>query len=154
MIQRIQTLYLLAAAALIGSMLLLPLARFKTVTETFTLHAFGIEDAAGAAVQPTAYLGVLLSIAFVLIVVDIFCYKRRMLQLRLGAAAVVLVLGGGIMLGLHYFLCLKFFAGLSIIGQQFCYPILFPLLALFLLWMAIRAIFRDEILVRSLDRIR
>ena len=95
MIQRIQTLYLLVVALLTGATLLLPLAWLGSGAETFTLHAFALKDGAGEAVHSTPYMGALLAAATLLPLATIFLFKRRMLQLRLCAVELVLLLGAG-----------------------------------------------------------
>lgn len=154
MIQRIQTLYLLAAAVLMLFTLLLPLATFMGGVESYDLYAFGLQNETGLTVQPSLYLGILLSLACALPVVVIFCYKRRMLQIRLCAAEIVLLVGSLVMLGIYFFLCSRVFSEFAFHAQTMKLTMIFPLCAVVLIWLAARAVFRDELMVRSLDRIR
>lgn len=154
MIQRIQTLYLLAVSLLAGLTLLLPLAWFGDGTDTFTLHAFALKDGAGQAVLPTVYLGILLAAACLLPLVTIFLFKRRMLQLRLCAVELVLLVGAVAMEAIYYYLSCRLFADAEFHTQGMRPAIALPVICLLLGWLAARAIFRDELLVRSLDRIR
>ena len=66
MIQRIQTLYMLIVTALMAVTLFAPLAWFAGEAGEFGLYAFSLKTAAGEAVQPTVYMGVVLALACVL----------------------------------------------------------------------------------------
>lgn len=154
MIQRIQTFYLFVVVALMGLSLWLPIACFVPVTDLFALTAFGVRDAAGVTVQPTLYLGILLSVACLLPLVTIFLYKHRLLQIRLCAVELVVLLGAEAMMLIYYFLCSRYFEVYEPYIEQMKVAIGFPLVCLVFDFLALRAIFRDEKLVRSLDRIR
>ncbi len=154
MIQRIQTLYLLVVALLTGATLLLPLAWFGSGAETFTLHAFALKDGAGEAVHSTPYMGALLAAATLLPLATIFLFKRRMLQLRLCAVELVLLLGAVAMEAIYYYLSYRVFADMEFHTQGMRPAIALPAVCLLFGYLAARAILRDELLVRSLDRIR
>ena len=76
MIQRIQTLYMLIVTALMAVTLFAPLAWFAGEAGEFGLYAFSLKTAAGEAVQPTVYMGVVLALACVLPLVTIFLFRR------------------------------------------------------------------------------
>jgi hypothetical protein len=153
MIQRIQTLYLLIATALMAITTFTPMARFFDGVQEYTLSAFALKDAAGAVAQPTLYMGILLALAGVLPFVVIFLFKNRQLQIRLCAAEIVLLIGSLIVMGIYYYLSARMFnAANGIISIKI--GIVLPLVAIVFVALAIRSIFRDEVLVRSLDRIR
>jgi len=154
MIQRIQTLYLILAAALTACASFRPLASFAGGGEEFLLYAFGLRSADGATVQPTLYLGILLSLSLVLPLATVFLYKRRMLQVRLCAVEMVLLLGSLIMAGIYYFLSCRIFSSFEFHAQSVRISFILPLAALIFTYLALRAIFRDELLIRSMDRIR
>lgn len=154
MIQRIQTLYLLIAAALTAVTLFVPLAWFAGDAGQFTLRAFALTDSAGANVQSTLYMGVLLLAACVLPAVTIFLYKRRLLQIRLCAVGLVLLLGSAVMEGVYYFLSWRVFSDQAFHTQGFKPWIALPLVAMLFVFLASRAILRDELMVRAADRIR
>ena len=145
MIQRIQTLYLLLVVVL-GTLLcvfspvqfLLPEA-----TEYVSLHAM---DKWPMAVMTMAVP--------VLALVTIFLFKRRTLQIRLCAVEMVLLLGVLILYGLYYWFTIKSFENFTLDHLQFGWAAPMPVVALILTYLASRAIFKDEMLVRSLDRIR
>lgn len=152
MIQRIQTLYLLVVTVLMSLTLFMPIASFGVAGETFELTAFTLR--CGEVSQSTIWMGILLVLATALPLVTIFLFKRRTLQIRLCAVEIVLLLGSLVMIGLYYWLTSRVFQGLEIEHRQFGWAAPMPLIALVLSYLASRAIFKDEVLVRSLDRIR
>ena len=99
MIQRIQTLYMLIVTALMAVTLFAPLAWFAGEAGEFGLYAFSLKTAAGEAVQPTVYMGVVLALACVLPFITIFLFKRRLLQLRQGERLPAQVGEQGLQLG-------------------------------------------------------
>ena len=154
MIQRIQTLYLLLVVVLTGLALWLPLVDFTVGADTCTLTAFGLKDAAGITLLPTVYLGVVLAATCLLPLVTIFLFRRRLLQIRLCVVEMVLLLGSLVMEGVYYFLSWRVFSDLTFHTQGFKPAIVLPLVCLLFAYLAARAIFRDELLVRAADRIR
>lgn len=175
MIQRIQTLHLLAVVVLTAVMLFVPLARYADGDRAVALHAFDLRTTTEAAAAETTsaeaaeavvatasteklpvYLGILLVAAVVLPFATIFLYGRRLLQIRLCAVELVLLLGVLAMEAVYYFRFKALFANAAT-AVSYAAPqaaAFFPLPALFFVWLASRAIFRDEMLVRAADRIR
>lgn len=154
MIQRIQSLYLFLVAALLALTLFLPLASFAGEEGEFTLYAFALRDAAGEDVQPTYYMGILLALACALPLLTIFLFKRRLLQVRLCVVEMVLLVGAAVMEGIYYYLSLRIFASMTFHMQALRPAIALPVAGLLFAWLAARAVFRDELLVRGADRIR
>ena len=152
MIQRIQSLYLLLATALMSLTLFLPIATFVVDGQTFELTAFSLS--CGEVSESTIWLGIMLILATVLPFVAIFLFKRRTLQIRLCAVELVLLLGSLVFIALYYWLTSRMFEGFDIEHRQFGWAAPMPIIALVLSYLASRAIFKDEVLVRSLDRIR
>ena len=155
MIQRIQSLYLVAVVALMATALLTPLAYFAAGSNIYELFAFELVNQANdAASQSTMYMGVVVALATIIPLITIFLYKNRMLQIRLCAVELVLLLGAQIFMALYYYLGNRMFEQLEFHTQGIRIAIIFPLVAIILDYLALRAIFKDEMLVRSLDRIR
>ena len=152
MIQRIQSLYLLLATLLMSLTLFMPIASFGVAGETFELTAFSLR--CGEVSQSTVWMGIMLVLATVLPLVILFLFKRRTLQIRLCAVEIVLLLGSLLMIGLYYWLTSRLFEGFEVEHRQFGWAAPMPLISLVLAYLASRAIFKDEVLVRSLDRIR
>ncbi len=150
MIQRIQTLYLLIAAALMTVAVFSPLAVFNVGAAEYTLSSFSLAGEGGS--FATLWLGILLAVSALLPLATLFLYKRRQLQIRLCAVELVLLIG--CIVFIDYWLSNRMFTDFDTTYRRFAYGALMPLLSLVPVWLAMRAIFRDEVLVRSLDRIR
>ena len=154
MIQRIQSLYLLFAAALMGLALILPVASFTLSSgDVYTLSAFSLSSSAES--QSTIWMGILMAAAAALPLITLFLFKLRMLQVRLCAVEIVLLLGCIAFEAIYYYL-----SGANALGnadiehRQFGWAAIMPIVALVLSAMAARATFKDEVMVRSFDRIR
>ncbi len=154
MIQRIQTVYLLLVAVLTLLPVFLPVAWFGSAEGQFSLYAFSLQDAAGAGVHSTIYMGIVFVAALVLPLGNIFLFRRRLLQIRLCVVEMVLLLGCVAMELAYYFLAHKAFPVEELQSSGMNALLFLPLVSMLLCFLAARAIFRDEMLVRSTDRIR
>ena len=152
MIQRIQSLYLLAVAALMIAATFTPLAYFVGGAEEYKLFAFSLKSA--EVTHSTIYMGIIVALSAIIPAVTIFLFKNRLLQIRLCAVELVLLVGAQIFMAIYYYLSNRMFANLEFHTQGFHIAIIFPLVAIILDYLALRAIFKDEMLVKSLDRIR
>lgn len=150
MIQRIQTLYLLAVVALGIALVWLPVVQLITPEEAAELQVWELSALGGAPIQGVWGLLVTTLLIPVLALVDIFLYKNRILQARLNIFTVLLCLG--------YYGVLAIYIYLAKISMGLEWHILpwasFPLVCLVLTMMATRRILKDEALVRAADRIR
>lgn len=153
MIQRIQSIYLLLAAAVDAVLFFVPVASFISADNIIPFYAFGIDFEISikfiselAAVP----LIVLVSMVVLLPLINIFLFKKRKLQMRLCIFAILLNLG---LVGLLYFY-ISTFAGELLASIQYNYPAVMPLIAVVLNYLAFRAVRKDEALIRSIDRIR
>ncbi len=159
MIQRIQTLYLTLAVVL-GTMLCFfsPVSfispegaeNFRQLTISFK----GIQDITNPAIPVTLMNTISLDIISVAIpllaLVDIFLYKKRIIQARLNVITVVLCAGWYAVLAVYVW-----FAKMNFFVEWYITPwAAIPLVNLVLTLMATRAILKDEALVRAADRIR
>ncbi|MDE5694732.1 MAG: DUF4293 domain-containing protein, partial [Alistipes sp.] len=93
MIQRIQSLYLLAVSVFMAVALFAPLAWFAGDAGEFRLHAFALREVGGETVHSAVYMGVLFVLAGVLPFVSVFLFRRRLLQIRLCVVEAVLLIG-------------------------------------------------------------
>lgn len=152
MIQRIQSLYLLAVAALMLTACLTPLAYFVGGVDEYLLYAFALKG--GGMSHSTIYMGIVVALAAALPLVTLFLYKNRMLQIRLCAVELVLLVGSAVFMAIYYYLSNRLFSQFEFHTQGFRIAIVFPVVGIILDYFAIRAIFKDELLVKSLDRIR
>jgi peptidoglycan/LPS O-acetylase OafA/YrhL len=155
MIQRIQTLYLLTAGVLMSLMLLLPLAQIAADgTGIYTVHSKGwyIEAGESAELAMATWPVFILALVLVLLpLMNIFLYKNRKLQLRISVYAIILAFG---LIGLIYYYFVIGFRQLDEPAYALRFPLVVPVIFIVLIYLAFRGIRKDEILVRSLDRIR
>ena len=131
MIQRIQTLFLLAATGLLFSMFFSDIAYNSSETIKYT--------------NITALL-IMLIVTCTISFVTIFLYRHRVIQIRLT------ILNSLIMLGLQGWVMWLFFSR----PEDFAFSItaVFPIVAAILTFTAMRYIARDEAMVRSTSRLR
>ena len=160
MIQRIQTLYLLAVVALGITLCFMPVLEFYTPENADTiriwqLSATGLEettvtDLASVTLQGLWGLTVATILIPLLALVDIFLFKKRILQARLNIFSVMLCLG--------YYGVLAIYGWLAKEALGVEWHILpwssIPAVCLVLTFMATRRILKDEALVSAADRIR
>lgn len=155
MIQRIQSVYLLLTAVLMALTFFLPLMGFSTEEGTSLFYSYKLVDAAGVSETNPWYLMVLTLMSFAIPFGTIFRFKNRLLQMRMCVVSMVLIGGTAVMLA---FYCYRFYtlfaAQAEVFAASFKLTLVCPLVALLFAWLAMRAIFRDEMLVRAADRIR
>lgn len=140
MIQRVQTIWLLLAAGLMTCVFFLPLGTLFGHGEQVVLRA-----------REWWPMAVLTGLAALLLIVTIFTYKRRWLQLRLCFSATVMTLGTQ---GFAAFYVLRMGGIEDVVSWKFGVAAIFPLVAFVLVLLAIRGVVRDDRLVKSLDRLR
>ncbi len=153
MLQRIQTIYLALVTTLTTVLFYLKLVTLSAKDGLYSMFYNGIysgETNTGEPVMDMLVFTILLITSVVISIITIFLYKRRILQIRVAALNIGLQLG---LTGLIYFFARVFGKELDAI-YSFHYPVVFPLIAVVLLIMAIKAIGKDEALIRSMDRIR
>ena len=158
MIQRIQTIYLLLAAACAAALFFFPVASFLsdiTYQKFFITGLVNMAPGEPAAITrslilPLAGLGFLM---FVFAVASIFLFKKRVLQLKLVKLGILLTI---IMIAGIFFLYSPLIEKKLGIVPDYTSEIgiYFPLIALVFFILANRAISRDDKLVKSLDRLR
>ena len=147
MIQRIQTIYIFISALLIATLMKLTFAELSVNNELYTFVAKGIfygEELIFNGMAIFIFIPVIALLHFF----TIFLYKKRILQIRILVFSIVLLLG---LFGLFFYFSYAGFDGAKI---AFKIPVVFPIVAAILDFLAIRAIGKDEALIRSLNRIR
>lgn len=151
MIQRIQSFYLFLIAVCAVVCLCMPVGRLHqegvTVADFYNLW---LAMADGSKVFAPWALFVLLLLVAVSALVAIFLFKRRMLQVRLT------IFGGLILIGYYIVLAVFVFMFKADYASDFTlnWTTAFPAVALILEYLAFRGIMKDELIVRSLDRLR
>jgi hypothetical protein len=154
MIQRIQTVYLLAIVALITAMLFMPLAIIQLNDLFYSFDGSGLNTLTKPSelVYPAWALMALLTIIIIIAFVTIFMYKKRMLQIRLCIFNALLLIG---FYGLFAFTLWEISKTSGVFHfSSVRLALSFPFICLILDYLAIRNIGADETLVRSLKRLR
>jgi len=155
MIQRIQTLYLLAIVILSGFTFFLPIA--DLVNQVQGLH-YVLDFKGIYLLQPKGNIFIssvwgLMAIAAIVPIFSlwtIFSFKNRIKQLRLSVLNMFFILGYYVLLFIYVW-----FAGQRLNAEwTLRFVTAFPLINLVLNYLAIGAIGKDEKLVKSLDRLR
>ncbi len=154
MIQRIQTLYLISSSIIIFLIFRFPIAHLvmdngQIIYMTYRgLDAFEIPVNIGST---NAYsLAILSTIILTISISSIFLFKNRIRQIRFCVYNIMLMFGSGFMM---WFYVHNFTKKLGC-HVYYKLPVVFPLIAVVLTYLAIVKIKKDEELVRSADRIR
>ena len=153
MIQRIQTLYLLAISISMGLLLFSPVAQVVVPNDmTYNFYTYGVIDITGQDPEPIYYwaLLVLNLITILLPLVTIFLYKKRFLQIRLCIVEIILLLG---CCGMMVYLIRHFSQELEA-NILYKTGLIIPIICVIFTYMAMKGIWRDIRLVKSYDRIR
>ena len=155
MIQRIQTVYLFLAAVILFSMFFFPLVEVvDTGDRYYRYDLHGIQEGMGETaplVQSVLPLRFLVFVTALLSLFIVFLYKRRILQIRLCIFNMVLLAG---IYALFFFYLYHLNQEVDAATISYKIPLVFPVLSIILIYLAIRNIGKDELLVRSYDRIR
>lgn len=154
MIQRIQTIYLLLAAVLVSVANFFPFAHCFVGKGFYTISSLGVSPSGLPPFEGTniwSWIATAISIAAVVLLLSaIFGYKDRIEQMRKCVYAILLLLAYYIFFGIQVWTVTHvtgIFPSLGLIAEL-------PLIAIILIFLAGRAIKRDEDMVRAADRIR
>lgn len=152
MIQRIQSVYLALSLILMGFLGWLPLGEIAAGVQVFTFDIKGVFNGTTSNLVINGWpLMMLLAIIEVVQIIVIFSYKKRIRQMRMATFNSILMIG-------FFGVCWYFVhASLKTIGEGayvFQMAMAFPIVAAILNYLSIRAIGKDEALVRSIDRLR
>jgi len=147
MIQRIQTVYIFVAAILVATLFKLKLADLSVNNELMEFYAKGITKGGEILFDGLPIL-LFTGLIVLLHILVIFLYKKRILQIRILVFTIILLLG---LFGMFFYFTYTGFDGAKV---AFKIPVAFPIVAVILDWLAIRAIGKDEALIRSLNRLR
>ena len=151
MIQRIQTIYLLLATIILVLILFLPIASMVDAQANgFSYLFYGVVDSSNTTVIIDYPLAIILVMMPFLNLIAIFLFKTRILQMRICIFNILLMLGS---LALIWFYSYEA-ENVLFVDTYFSYPVVFPLVAAIFTFMAFRGIRKDEILVKSANRIR
>lgn len=157
MIQRIQTIWLLAAALVLLSLFIFPYISFIDLVglgkRVFVTGIFSSVNNASVQESSTVLMTVVAAFVAVFPLLIIFLFKNRKLQLLCVYVAIVLVVLLGIWMyvaGNNMLSAISLSLKPSNIGVGF---FMLPI-AVILLSMAAKGIKRDELLIKSADRLR
>ncbi len=156
MIQRIQSVFLLLLALAMGSVLVLPLwhkvdpqSGQELTLSAFSLAFTGANPHSGGSTWPIAALA---AASAALAVFEIFQFRNRFTQLKIGAVNMLLIVA---VIGANFFYSTRGEILLNVkLEGAYQAGFYLPTLALLLNLLANRFIRADERLVRSMDRLR
>lgn len=155
MIQRIQSLYLLVVVVLSTITFFMPLVGFINSAEglQYIMNYKGIflVQETGNVFQGDVWtLSVLSALIPLISLISLFLFKNRVLQLRLSFFNMVL------MAGWYVLLLISVWFAKSLYQADWTLELVtaFPLVNIILTLLAVRAIGKDEALIKSLNRIR
>lgn len=151
MIQRKQSLFLLFAGVLIFLMYKIPVATFAVgdaIYQLFACHILNPET--GASVISVVPMAVLPVLSAVLSLIAVFKFKNRKLQMQIGKINLLVLFTLIVVEGIYF---LRLQTILETTGKP-GFSAIIPLLAIVLVFMANKAIKKDDDLIKSADRIR
>lgn len=149
MIQRIQSVYLLAVAILMGITSFSTLARLTADNVAYSFNTCGIYANKLQAIS-TLPLFIVSLIVTLIAAISIFLYKKRGNQIKITMLNSILILVFYITFFLFYFIA----KGELNTTLSINLPFTLPLIALVSNILALRSIRKDEALIKSLNRIR
>lgn len=149
MIQRIQSLFITIAIICSGLLLTSPLAEILSTEKAMTFFAKGIMSSETTVMETIPMLIIVIAF-FSIDIIALLSFRKRLLQIRFLTFSMVLKLGS-YGLGAFYILQFKNDAGFEFLPQ---FAMVYPLIGFIFSLLAIRAIGKDEALIKSLDRIR
>lgn len=150
MVQRIQSIYLILAAAALGLQFVFPYAAAPAdsaldASATFADGVFNLSDRLGLLISSSVALG--------LAIAAFFLFKNRPVQSRITSIGMFAATIVAVMLAAQFFFLINEM-GPSMANVKYQAGVGMPAISVLLLWLANRAIRKDEALVRSSDRLR
>lgn len=154
MIQRIQTVYLIMSIIAISFMFLFPFAELFSNDGYIYIFNFKGVDSTGK-LDPEMQINtiplILLMFAIIIIsLIAIFLFKNRIKQIRLVIFNILLLIG----LGFFSWYYLSNFSKIAEGTNNYKITMVLPAISIVFLYLAYKAIRKDENLIRSADRIR
>lgn len=150
MIQRIQTVYLILVTLVLVACMCLPVGFLVQENgNVFEFMNLGIDGYGVTDRSPWGMFAILL-LSAIIAVLSIFLFKNRMLQIRMTIFNSVILIG-------YYIVFIVF----TVVMQSrleatynLAWGICLPFIALVLNYLAIRAIGKDEVMIKAADRLR
>ncbi|MDO4462609.1 MAG: DUF4293 domain-containing protein [Bacteroidia bacterium] len=153
MIQRIQSLYILAAIIALGTLFFIDLGQLSGVTGLFNITFYGVVDVTKEVPTTVTYLfplAAVLGVTSILALIDLFLFKNRVLQMRVATITSALSIACAILIPAANIMV----ASTLDMEWHLHWSLALPIVAAFLMILAYRRISDDEALVRSLNRLR
>lgn len=153
MIQRIQSLYLLLAIIALSLMFVFPVAQIHiSAGETYDFFIYGISSKnMDAKLISMNWTSIAIIVTLILnAIICILSYKFRLIQVRLCILNIFMMLGSIFLLWYN----ISSQAKTADADIHYLIPMIIPVICVVLTFLAIRAIGKDEALVKSMDRIR
>jgi len=148
--QRIQTVYLFLSTVASSMMIFKPFVSITGSKGEGILKAGGVQMISGERVLNTFPLIGLVVVISVISLVSIFLFKKRVLQMRLTMYNLIIIIA---LIGLTVYYCLK---GIEKIDGHI--SLLFysamPFITLVMSFLAWRGIRKDDMILKTIDRIR
>lgn len=152
MIQRIQSVYLLVVTILLVVAMCRPVGNFIGA-DGITTNVFkplGVALADGSFHSTWGLFSILL-LSAVIALCTIFLFRNRMLQVRMTIFSSILLIGYYVAFAVFMFV-LK--SDLDAMTFQPGWALCLPVVSIVLNYLAFRAIYRDELMVKAADRLR
>ncbi len=163
MIQRVQTLFLLLATILLTITLFNPVATAITSDGELLIRPFTFGDGAQNSVSQISgvlYLSILLISSALISLFTIFCYRHRPFQTRLCVINIGLQIGVQIFVIYSIYRLNGFIEQMNIessdysSGVSYSLVAVLPIISAISTYLAARNIIKDELLIKSLNRLR
>ena len=149
--QRIQTVWLVLAFAAMIALLFLPIGIFAAPQGNWIMYNWSTRPLAGDGTVMNHWgLFVLALIIALLSLFIVFLYKKRKLQMRLTMLGMLLTAGYLV----YYIVEVAKLTNALQASYGFKFALALPIITIILLFMARRAIRKDEVLVRMSNRLR
>lgn len=155
MIQRKQTLYLLASGILMLLTILLNIAKVTTSDMVYNMNAMGFEDMQGALTSPSWVLFGLTILIVLISFYSIFLYNKRVAQRRITVFNLFLKIGFYVLVWIYLSSFMKINPPSDPSILRTIKVIMgMPIIAMIFDALAARAIAIDEMTIRSINRLR
>jgi phosphoglycerol transferase MdoB-like AlkP superfamily enzyme len=154
MIQRVQTLFLLIVALLSGFMIFYPLSEMVIKTgDMVQFHSYGLQEIkqGGDTIHYNFLLLILILFITIMSFVTLLLYNNRALQMRL---CVYNILISFCLIGCIAYFYFSLKHKYDIGANSYTIAVIFPIINIILLFQSFRAIRRDDLLIKSYDRLR
>ncbi len=151
MIQRIQSIYLLLTVICYTIILFFPIA---TINDNSFYSVWSINDNLGNIIAKTYYLGLMAIIISILSIASIFSFRKRFVQSKICSVLYIFIL---LFLVLMFYIYPELLLNKTLgdnFSMKYSYIAILTIIPIIFVWLANRAIIKDEKLVRSADRLR